>query len=170
MIRYSTSRKRKHKADGKTLQRYRPYSFANPFPSFSAFQQVVRHDDVGDDQQPLPIIKRSASDGAVFRRLENARRKLGSYRHDLLVALRVVNRIERETTELEWTKWLMGETVRCKKLSVVIQGAKTQNNTQTFRSPRDWTSEALQRAQHLREGYCRSCMYAQGRKSRERLS
>ena len=120
-----------------------------------------------DDQQPLPVMKKSPSDRETSRRLQNARRKLGSYRHDLLVALRVVTRIERETTELEWTKWLMSETVRCKQLSMVIQGAKIQNHTQTSPSPRDWTSEALHRAQHLREGYCHSCMYTQGSKNRQ---
>lgn len=47
------------------------------------------------------------------RRLRRVRQRMGAYRHDLLVALRVVNTVEREMVQSEWEGWLAGETRRC---------------------------------------------------------
>jgi hypothetical protein len=38
---------------------------------------------------------------------------MGAYRHDLLVAMRVVNKVELEMVRSEWESWLAGETRRC---------------------------------------------------------
>lgn len=38
---------------------------------------------------------------------------MGAHRHDLLVAMRVVNKIELEMVQSEWESWLRGETRRC---------------------------------------------------------
>ena len=43
------------------------------------------------------------------------RQRLGGYRHDLLVALRVVNGVEREMVRAEWEAWLRGEAWRCER-------------------------------------------------------
>ncbi|KAL1837919.1 hypothetical protein VTJ49DRAFT_3265 [Mycothermus thermophilus] len=47
------------------------------------------------------------------RRLRRVRQRMGAYRHDLLVALRVVNSVEREMVQAEWEGWLAGEARRC---------------------------------------------------------
>lgn len=55
----------------------------------------------------------SASTRATARRLRLGRQHLGGYRHDLLVAIRVVNKLEREMVSAEWSNWLHEETIRC---------------------------------------------------------
>lgn len=75
------------------------------------------------------------------RRLERTRRNLGSQRHDLLVALRVVNRIEQEVVEAEYEHWLLDETQKCAKVGTMLDGTKKNDkNVQT------WV-----------KGYCEDC-------------
>lgn len=63
------------------------------------------------------------------RRLERTRRNLGSQRHDLLVALRVVNRIEQEVVEAEYEHWLLDETQKCAKVGTMLHGGKKNDKT-----------------------------------------
>jgi len=44
------------------------------------------------------------------------------HRHDLLVALRVVNRIETEVVEAEYENWLLDETHKCDRVGAMIEG------------------------------------------------
>ena len=55
------------------------------------------------------------------RRLQATRQRLGMYRHDLVVALRVVNRIENEVLKGEWERWLGRETQRCDRVSGILE-------------------------------------------------
>lgn len=57
------------------------------------------------------------------RRLHRTRQHLGSHRHDLLVALRVVNRIEKEVVEAEYENWLLDETHKCDRVSEMLGGS-----------------------------------------------
>lgn len=57
------------------------------------------------------------------RRLHRTRQNLGSHRHDLLVALRVVNRIEKEVVEAEYEHWLLDETHKCDRIGAMIEGS-----------------------------------------------
>ncbi|KAF1926676.1 transcription factor SipA3 [Didymella exigua CBS 183.55] len=63
------------------------------------------------------------------RRLERTRRNLGVQRHDLLVALRVVNRIEREVVEAEYEHWLLDETHKCARVGTMLDGSKKHDQT-----------------------------------------
>ena len=45
---------------------------------------------------------------------------MGAYRHDLLVAMRVVNKIESEMVHSEWESWLAGETGRCERVRELL--------------------------------------------------
>lgn len=45
---------------------------------------------------------------------------MGAYRHDLLVAMRVVNKIEREMVQSEWESWLAGENRRCEQVRELL--------------------------------------------------
>ncbi|KAM5441243.1 SNF1-interacting protein [Microsporum ferrugineum] len=60
------------------------------------------------------------SQSAAYR-LQRTRERLGSYRHNLLVGLRVVNSIEREVLQLEWERWLRRETRRCTLLDIMLK-------------------------------------------------
>lgn len=57
---------------------------------------------------------------STARRLRRTRQHMGAYRHDLLVAMRVVNALEKETIRAEYENWLMDEHVRCQKVGSML--------------------------------------------------
>lgn len=87
---------------------------------------------------------------ATARRIRRSRQQLGSYRHDLLVAMRVVNRIEGEMVTAEWENWLVGEVSRCSGLKEAFSGEKGQkilaSTTGREKEILEWQKE-----------YCGSC-------------
>ncbi|KAI9721895.1 MAG: SNF1-interacting protein [Chrysothrix sp. TS-e1954] len=54
------------------------------------------------------------------RRLHSTRTRMGTYRHDLLVALRLVNNIERDTIQAEYENWLIDENLKCRHVNDLI--------------------------------------------------
>lgn len=58
---------------------------------------------------------------STARRLRRTRQHLGSYRHDLLVAVRLVNNVEREMMRAEWENWLLDENTRCKQVQTMLR-------------------------------------------------
>lgn len=103
------------------------------------------------------------------RRLRRTQQHLGSYRHDLLVAMRVVDSIEREMMQAEWENWLVDENTKCKNLAQVM----TKNQTGSSRSHGGVSGTQQNLASgndHDRFGkvrvwleeYCGSCNKAQG--------
>jgi hypothetical protein len=76
------------------------------------------------------------------RRLHRTRQNLGSHRHDLLVALRVVNRIEKEVVEAEYEHWLMDETHKCERVGAMIEGSSKGKEKEV----EEWV-----------KGYCGDC-------------
>lgn len=65
---------------------------------------------------------------ATARRLRRTRQRLGAYRHDLLVAMRVVNSIEKEMIQSEWENWLADENLRCEQVKMML-AEKGDNST-----------------------------------------
>ncbi|KAI5792415.1 hypothetical protein DFH27DRAFT_516942 [Peziza echinospora] len=63
----------------------------------------------------------SPSTRATARNLLRTRQNLGSYRHDLLVAIRMVNSLERTVIRSEWENWLIDEGVKCKQASFMLR-------------------------------------------------
>ncbi|OAA74092.1 hypothetical protein ISF_00993 [Cordyceps fumosorosea ARSEF 2679] len=59
---------------------------------------------------------------STARRIRRTRQRLGTYRHDLVVAMRVVNSIEREMVQSEWEDWLAHEYSLCDELGRVLGG------------------------------------------------
>lgn len=55
------------------------------------------------------------------KRLQQTRERLATYRHNLLVALRVVNSIEKEVVQAEWERWLRQELRRCQQVEVLLR-------------------------------------------------
>ncbi|KAK4106232.1 hypothetical protein N658DRAFT_482147 [Parathielavia hyrcaniae] len=55
----------------------------------------------------------STTSQVTARRLRRVRQRMGGYRHDLLVAMRIVNKVELEMVRSEWESWLAGEARRC---------------------------------------------------------
>jgi len=83
----------------------------------------------------------------MLARVSQQRQNLGKHRHDLLVALRLVNRVERDFLEAEWEEWVWREGSRCqraKKLLDQRQDASSQGSDHG-----EWWN-----------GYCASCVEA----------
>lgn len=78
---------------------------------------------------------------STIRRLQRSRQHIGSYRHDLLVALRTVSKVEKEIMKAEWESWVWSEATKCKH---AVQVFKTNNETDGLR---EWWNE-----------YCGSCL------------
>lgn len=89
---------------------------------------------------------------ATGRRLHRSRQHLGNYRHDLLVAMRLVNRIEREIVQAEWENWLVDELARCDQVGRLLWEQSTQAGTANAR--REGDLEGLRR---WHAEYCGSC-------------
>ncbi|KAL2271451.1 hypothetical protein VTJ83DRAFT_822 [Remersonia thermophila] len=93
-------------------------------PCYASFQTLLNATAASLDapyQDPTSPYGLS-SDAAAFsselskraaRRLRRVRQRMGAYRHDLLVALRVVNSVERQMVQAEWEGWLAAEVNRC---------------------------------------------------------
>ena len=107
--------------------------------SFQTFQTVTS------------ISHPSSSSTPTARRLRRTRQQLGNYRHDLLVAMRVVNSIEQEVLQAEWEDWVLGETGRCVQMTAIME---KENSTQ---------ADGMMATKSRLEEYCASCNEAQSR-------
>ncbi|KAF2455796.1 hypothetical protein BDY21DRAFT_323583 [Lineolata rhizophorae] len=58
---------------------------------------------------------------AAAARLRATRARLAAHRYDLLVATRVLNRVEREVVRGEWEGWLWGENRRCEAVGGMLR-------------------------------------------------
>ena len=95
-------------------------------------------------------------------RLQRTRQILGSQRHDLLVAMRVVNRIEREIVGAEWEHWVIDESSRCKHVGALLRrnstltptpkDQKEQQLLELVKDPRE-----LEKVHEQYDRYCSSC-------------
>ncbi|KAI9672718.1 MAG: SNF1-interacting protein [Alyxoria varia] len=96
----------------------------------STFQQLLSSTDL-DASASLssPAILASTSSSPfsqhatthTSRRLQRTRRRLGTYRHDILVALRLVNRIEEESVRAEYENWLIDENEKCASVGEILR-------------------------------------------------
>jgi hypothetical protein len=94
------------------------------------------------------------------RRLKHTRQRLGTYRHDLLVAMRVVNSIEREVLQAEWENWLMNEKALCDDLDIMLQenGEGAGKGLDGMQKPlRGMPSMGKQALEEWRGTHCGSC-------------
>lgn len=65
-----------------------------------------------------------APTNAAGARLYRSRESLARYRHDLLVALRVVNRVEKDVVLAEWEEWIHAEERKCARVERMLQRRK----------------------------------------------
>jgi hypothetical protein len=93
------------------------------------------------------VLEKSAA-----RRVQRTRQRLGMYRHDLLVAMRVLNSIEKEVLKSEWERWLGKETQRCEQIATLLQAdsGEFDLNTSAFAGREE-------DVKHWYEQYCMSC-------------
>lgn len=67
----------------------------------------------------------------IGRRLTRTRDSIARYRHDLLVALRVVNRVERDVVLAEWEEWVRAEESKCAKIEARVRSKNKSALTET---------------------------------------
>ncbi|KAK8933174.1 putative PH domain-containing protein [Metarhizium anisopliae] len=103
----------------------------------------------------------SPSSRATARRLRRTRQRLGSYRHDLVVAMRVVNSIEREMLQSEWENWLINEKSLCDDLDLVLvedgKDELAKGSSQNQKMMGSLTGSRKKALQQWRDDYCGSC-------------
>ena len=94
----------------------------------------------------------SSAASPAFSRLRNTQRVLGTYRHDLIVALRMVNSMEQGMIQAEWEYWLDEEIEKCSTAAKVL--AKGMNDSSASDSGMYAShNETVQRVRR----YCGSC-------------
>lgn len=101
---------------------------------------------------------------SAARRIRRTRQRLGTYRHDLVVAMRVVNSIEREMMLSEWENWLSHENTLCSDLGHMLDmETKNQDISPSLDRPtaqKVWESIPDHRVEELKqwkEAHCSSC-------------
>jgi hypothetical protein len=131
-------------------------------PCFATFNEYTRSPaTLKTDSGLLESGERSSS-----LRLQRTRERLGMHRHDLLVALRVVNSIEREVFESEWAHWVYQEINRCRRIEVFLSDHSGSHEADlSLRSGQNVFGDLKEDVVRWYEEYCSSC-----RKERERLS
>lgn len=98
----------------------------------------------------------SVRQGGASRRLHQTRDALGRYRHDLLVALRLINRVERDVVQTEWHGWARLEDARCRRVQRLLQ-PESDAGKQSKDSPDQKKSIDLGESF---DAYCQSCRVA----------
>ncbi|KAI0016688.1 PH domain-containing protein [Xylariomycetidae sp. FL0641] len=87
---------------------------------YTTFQSIANHTSIDAPYEDAGSTLSRASSRATARRLRRTRQRLGSYRHDLLVAMRLVNTVEAEMLHAEWENWLLDENLRCEQVAAVL--------------------------------------------------
>ncbi|KAI9882820.1 MAG: hypothetical protein M1823_005433 [Watsoniomyces obsoletus] len=103
----------------------------------------------------------ATSTRSLNRRLGRARDNLGQQRHDLLVALRVVNRLEQELVQAAWEHWLVQETSQCQRVTDLLHRSGTKPTKENSTAPDEAVAAArdqdLDRLKQWHGDYCGSC-------------
>ncbi|KAJ5774345.1 hypothetical protein N7457_009241 [Penicillium paradoxum] len=135
----------------------------NTSDCFATFhEQTIRYTDM-----PLSVSTSSPRDAltkSAIKRFQQTRERLGMYRHNLLVAMRVVNSIEKEVIQTEWERWLREEVRRCRQVEVLLGGEASQGDdsqaSPTDKAQRIFADHADNVKQWYEE-YCTSCRMEQ---------
>lgn len=141
------------------------------YHSYDQFREIANLTDLDAPYQTAGVLFSDTSTRATARRLHRTRQNLGSYRHDLVVAMRVVNSIEREMMNAEWENWLLDENTKCEQAQNILRKNGTTTSTdkktkgvdsQHVISVKD--AERNGRLEEMREWhqeYCGSCKMEQ---------
>ncbi|OJD15268.1 hypothetical protein AJ78_04453 [Emergomyces pasteurianus Ep9510] len=107
--------------------------------------------------------KKDSETKSADQQLHRTRERLGIYRHNLLVALRVVNRIEKEVIQAEWERWLRQETQKCHVIEMLLNDRERSNNPDSGSDEiisgfeKRFAAAEIEDIQHWYNDYCLSC-------------
>ncbi|KAL6869527.1 SNF1-interacting protein [Amphichorda felina] len=138
-------------------------SFPQNSTCFASFKEVLDVTDMDAPWEDAGFSFSSPTTRSTARRLRRTRQRLGTYRHDLVVAMRVVNSVEREMLQSEWENWLVNEVSLCEDLATVLQSADKGGNAEgeatmqkVLRSMGTGKREALMEWQKKHCGSCKA--------------
>ena len=109
---------------------------------------------------------------STARRLQSTRARMASYRHDLLISLRLVNSLERELVQAEYENWVVEESARCEEIRVVLErysdggshgkktggwGVRRAKEQATEKGDVVMVGKRLEMLREVLEGYCGDC-------------
>lgn len=140
-----------------------------PSGSYETFREIMNTTDIDSPYEEAGAALSSSNSRSTARRILRTRQRLGSYRHDLLVAMRVVNSIEREMIQSEWENWLADENIRCEQVAMMLQeksaaanqtastpdAARKQGQQQNVMRPVD--EQRIETLRKWHAEYCGSC-------------
>ncbi|KAH7041118.1 PH domain-containing protein [Microdochium trichocladiopsis] len=107
------------------------YSLPQGSTCFDKYQAIMNSTSVEAPWDDAGAGLSLASSRSAARRLRRTRQRLGTYRHDLLVAIRMVNTVEREAVQAEWENWLLDENERCDQAGTLLKGMQSGGNSTT---------------------------------------
>lgn len=116
---------------------------------------------------------------STARRLRRSRQQLGSYRYNILIAMRLVNQIEKGLIRAEWDNWLFDENIRCKKVTLLLREdseaspeenrRKILGHLSKFSAGEAWQKrEKIEDLRRWKETYCDDCAMEQELLARRR--
>ena len=92
---------------------------------------------------------------------------MGSYRHDLLVAMRLINTVEKELVQTEYENWVFEESVKCREVGRLLAADERRNQIQIqsdgaqkvlkVEEKLGEVGRSKQRVREWYDGYCESC-------------
>ncbi|OAA43122.1 Pleckstrin-domain containing protein [Metarhizium rileyi] len=132
---------------------------------FSTYKKLLESTEIDVSWDEADATLSSPSSRAAARRLRRTRQRLGAHRHDLMVAMRVVNSIEKEILQSEWENWLMNEKSLCDDLELVLREDgmnKDKDELSRGESSKQkllgsLTGSRKKALQQWRDNYCGSC-------------
>jgi hypothetical protein len=137
------------------------HASGNVSDCFYTFQQQT----IRESATPLSLTSSRTDSMAriAARRIQQTRERLGMYRYNLLVALRVVNSIEKEVLQSEWERWLQQELRRCHQVEELLvaedaHGKSRSDEDPTGRSVRAGLNDDVRQWYEM---YCSSCQKEQ---------
>lgn len=138
--------------------------------SYSTFQYVVNATDMDAPYEEATARFSLATSDATARRLRRGRQRLGARRHDLVVAMRIVNGMESELIQSEWENWLADENARCELATNLLRhgdrgdgkeaGSGDQSRKNADGSPLTMQPDQERRGELKKwhRDYCGSCL------------
>ncbi|KAL5337669.1 hypothetical protein BJX70DRAFT_229049 [Aspergillus crustosus] len=127
---------------------------------FYTFQQQT----IRDSAAPLALSTSGRKESVArntARRIQQTRERLGVYRHNLLVALRVVNSIEKEVIQSEWEGWVQQELRRCHQVEDLLADDGNRSGAQNDKNGQKVLTGLSDDVRQWYETYCTSCQKEQ---------
>ncbi|CAM1505581.1 Fc.00g112180.m01.CDS01 [Cosmosporella sp. VM-42] len=133
-------------------------SFPQNSTCFDSFKELLDATDINTPWEDAGSTLATPVTRSAARRLRRTRQRLGTYRHDLLVAMRVVNSVERELLQSEWENWLVNEKAMCDDLNIILrEDDKAKSGKGSQKSTALMPDEKRKSLEEFRENHCGSC-------------